>query len=243
MKNKKWLGQHWLQDRATLDYIAENARVEGIEQVLEIGPGLGTLTAALFRVFPKVLAVEFDEELATKLPGSFPGKDLEVVHQSFLDFDLNTIKGKYVAAGNIPYYITSPIIQKLLKAENKPAKIVLLVQKEVAERAVGQDGETMLSLAVGTYSKAELGKVVPKGLFIPPPKVDSAVLILTPYDKPKASEEDLAFAKRGFILVAQNEETLEEHIRQIASFYPPPFESNTEVFVKRIIEAITDWTK
>ena len=198
MKNKKSLGQHWLKDRLTLDYIAEQAQVTGVKQVLEIGPGLGTLTSSLFKIFNKVIAVELDKNLAEKLPKSFPKKDLEVENVSILDFELDKIKGKYVAVGNIPYYITSLIIRKLLTAKNKPEKIVLLIQKEVAERAIGQNKETMLSLSISAYARAEIGEIVGRELFTPPPKVDSAVLILTPYKEAKASEKDLDFARRGF---------------------------------------------
>ena len=119
LQNKKQLGQNWLKDRAILEEIAESAIVQDIDPsdnqplCLEIGPGLGTLTSSLLKRFPKVLAVEYDQRLAHNLPHSFPGKNLEVKHQDFLQFDLNQIHEPYVVVGNIPYYITSPIIQKL----------------------------------------------------------------------------------------------------------------------------------
>ena len=122
----KSLGQHWLKNRAILDEIAAEAG-EG-ELCLEIGPGLGTLTSSLLKRFDKVLAVEFDQKLAENLPKSFPGKNLEVVNEDFLKFELENIKQPYVVAGNIPYYITSPIIEKVLTAKNQPKKVVLLMQ-------------------------------------------------------------------------------------------------------------------
>ncbi|MBR3594861.1 ribosomal RNA small subunit methyltransferase A [Candidatus Saccharibacteria bacterium] len=200
LQNKKSLGQNWLKDRATLEEIAELA-FEDVDLCLEIGPGLGTLTSSLLRRFPKVLAVEFDEKLAHNLPQSFPGKNLEVINQDFLQFDLQTINEPYVVAGNIPYYITTPIIEKLLTATKKPKRIVLLVQKEVAEKICPKEsrlGNSSLSLFVDNYAEAHLGPVVPRELFTPPPKVDSEVLILIPRSTPKADTALLEFVHKSF---------------------------------------------
>ena len=197
LKNDKSLGQHWLKNREILDEIADAAVVDGVDFCLEIGPGLGTLTSSLLRRFDKVLAVEFDERLATNLPKSFPGKNLEVVNADFLKFNLESLDGPYVVSGNIPYYITSPIIEKLLNAKNRPAKVVLLIQKEVAER-IADEKQTLLSLFVQNRADVELGSVVVKGEFTPPPKVDSQVIILTPHD-PQISDEVFKLIKLGFI--------------------------------------------
>ncbi len=191
----KALGQHWLYNRTILNEIAE--LTGGGEVCLEIGPGLGTLTASLFKKFDKVLAVEFDEDLAKKLPGSFPGKNLEVVNADILKYDLSGMPSGYKVAGNIPYYITSPIIEKVLKAENRPAKVVLLMQKEVAER-IADKKETMLSLMVKNYANIELGPVVKKDEFTPPPKVDSQVLVLTPH-APKVPEKVFTLIRLAFV--------------------------------------------
>ena len=190
----KSLGQHWLRDRTVLDKIAELAD-EG-ENCLEIGPGLGTLTSSLLRRFKKVVAVEFDADLARKLPGSFPGKNLEVINEDILKFDFSKMPDKYAVAGNIPYYITSPIIEKVLTAEKLPSKVVLLIQKEVAER-VADEKETVLSLFVKNRADVELGPVVKAALFTPPPKVDSQVLVLTPHE-PLVSEKVFSIIKLGF---------------------------------------------
>ncbi|MDO4612190.1 MAG: 16S rRNA (adenine(1518)-N(6)/adenine(1519)-N(6))-dimethyltransferase RsmA [Candidatus Saccharibacteria bacterium] len=208
MKNKKSLGQHWLKNREILDEIADNA-VDGVlvdegavqnsakqGLCLEIGPGLGTLTSSLLKRFDKVLAVEFDAELARKLPGSFPGKNLEVINVDFLQFDLSGVSAPYYVAGNIPYYITSPIIEKLLTTKNLPERIVLLVQKEVAERILS-DRESVLSLLVKNRAKAYPGAVVLRDEFTPPPKVDSQVIILEPHE-PLVSDAVLKFISVGF---------------------------------------------
>ena len=146
LQNNKSLGQHWLKDRVMLDEIADEAMLETEKQplCLEIGPGLGTLTSSLLKRFPKVTAIEFDPKLARNLPNSFPGKNLEVLNEDILKFDLDSIEEDYVVAGNIPYYITSPIIEKLLTAKNKPKRIALLIQKEVAERILADPGKVIL---------------------------------------------------------------------------------------------------
>ncbi len=202
LQNKKSLGQNWLKDRDTLIDIADLASTEGVSEVLEIGPGLGTLTSALFQFFDKVTAVELDERLAGNLPKSFPGKNLTVINKDILTLDLNELDlpEKYVVAGNIPYYITSPIIQKFLHANHKPAKIVFLVQKEVAERlAAGQGDYSILGLSAQIYAKVTLGPVVKREFFTPPPKVDSQVVVLEPLETPLASESTISLIKLGFI--------------------------------------------
>lgn len=202
LKNKKSLGQNWLKNRDILIDIADSASCEGVSEVLEIGPGLGTLTSALFQFFDKVTAIELDERLAANLPKSFPGKNLEVINKDILSLDLNSLNlpEKYVVAGNIPYYITSPIIQKFLHAEHKPQKIVLLVQKEVAERLAAEVGDySILGLSAQIYAKVTLGQVVGREFFTPPPKVDSQVVILEPLDVPRGDEAVMALIKLGFI--------------------------------------------
>ena len=202
MKNKKSLGQNWLKDRDILLDIADSASADDTEVVVEIGPGLGTLTSALFKFFDKVIAVELDDRLAENLPKSFPGKNLEVIHKDVLSLDLEELNlpEKYVVAGNIPYYITSPIIQKFLHVEHKPQKIVLLMQKEVAERLAATPGNySILGLSAQIYAKVTAGSIVGREFFTPPPKVDSQVVILEPLAQPLASESTMALIKLGFI--------------------------------------------
>lgn len=196
MKNNKSLGQHWLKNRAILDEIADLAYCEGC-LCLEIGPGLGTLTSSLLRRFEKVVAIEFDQNLAKNLPNSFPGKNLEVINTDILQYDTSSIKEDYVVAGNIPYYITSPIIEKFLTVSPQPKKIVLLIQKEVAER-VASDRESVLSLFVKNYATVTLGPVVDRDEFTPPPKVDSQVLVLTPRPHPLIIPQAFKIVKLGF---------------------------------------------
>ena len=189
LKNNKSLGQHWLRDRIVLDGIAKEAEIKNGDFVLEIGPGLGTLTSSLLKFAGRdgeVLSIEFDEDLAKKLPAQFPGKNLNVKNTDFLDFDLSKLPKKYKVAANVPYYITSKIVEKLLTSDNKPSIATLLVQKEVAERICAKSGDlSILSIASQIYADCELGQFVPRELFTPPPKVDSQVVILKILEKNK----------------------------------------------------------
>lgn len=201
---KKELGQHWLKDRGILAAIADDADLHEDDVVLEIGPGLGTLTSELLRRAGKVIAVEFDPDLARKLPGQFPGKNLEVIHTDILQFDLDTLPAGYKVVANVPYYITSKIVEKLMTARNRPSVTVLLVQKEVAERiAAGPGDMSILALSAQVYATATLGVFVPREYFTPPPKVDSAVVVLHARPEPLiAPEDERAFfrvVKAGFI--------------------------------------------
>jgi 16S rRNA (adenine1518-N6/adenine1519-N6)-dimethyltransferase len=185
LQNKKSLGQHWLRDREVLKHIADCAEIQPTDTVLEIGPGLGTLTSELLRRAEKVTAVEFDANLARKLPGQFPGKNLEVINGDILDFDLSGLPAGYKVVANVPYYITSKIVQTLMTAENKPSIAVLLVQKEVAERLAAQPGDmSILAISAQVYAEVSLGDVVGAELFTPPPKVDSQVVILKTRSQP-----------------------------------------------------------
>ena len=205
LQNKKSLGQHWLKDRSILDELADEAMIttddpdDAQPLCLEIGPGLGTLTSSLLKRFKKVLAIEYDAKLAQNLPKSFPGKNLEVENADFLQYDLNKINEPYVVAGNIPYYITTPIIEKLIKAENKPLQIMILIQKEVADRITAGPGKkSLLTLEIENLAIAIPGVFVHKNYFTPPPKVDSASVILIPRDKPQVSEDVMKMVRQSF---------------------------------------------
>lgn len=201
---KKSLGQHWLKDRDVLAAIADEVNISPEETVLEIGPGLGTLTSELLKRAERVVAVELDRDLARKLPGQFPGKALEVINQDILTFDLRSLPEKYVVVANVPYYITSKIIQLLVTAQNKPRAIALLIQKEVAERLAAKPGDmSILAVSAQIYATVRLGDVVPAELFTPPPKVDSQVVVLELHDTPLVDPalEKLFFrvVKAGFV--------------------------------------------
>lgn len=177
-------------------------KTEAAPLCVEIGPGLGFLTSSLLRRFDKVIAVEYDARLAANLPGSFPRKNLEVVNGDILKYDFGLAAvasgGRYVVAGNIPYYITSPIIEKVLTCEALPERVVLLVQKEVAERILSER-ETVLSLFVKNRAAVYAGPVVVAAEFTPPPKVDSQVVVMEPFaEGPVVSDEVFSLIRRGF---------------------------------------------
>ena len=200
---KKSLGQHWLKDREILARIAEAASITTSDTVLEIGPGLGTLTSELLRRAEKVIAVELDSVLAEKLPGQFPGKTLEVINEDILEFDLNMLPKQYIVVANVPYYITSKIIKKLLTSDNKPKTTVLLIQKEVAQRLAAKPGNmSILSISAQIYGEVELDQMVPAHYFTPPPKVDSQVVVIRTRSEPLIAPEDekqfFKFVKAGF---------------------------------------------
>lgn len=183
--------------------IAEAADLTPKDTVLEIGPGLGTLTSRLLARAGRVVAVEFDELLARKLPGQFPGKNLQVIQQDILQFDPSPLPSGYKIVANVPYYITGKIISTFSESSHPPAMMVLLVQKEVAERLAASPGDYSISaVAAQVFHEVTLGAVVPAEFFTPPPKVDSQVVILTRRTEPLVSDEERAgffrFVKAGF---------------------------------------------
>lgn len=176
---KKSLGQHWLTDPDALAAMCDAAEVGAGDAVLEIGPGLGTLTGLLTKRAEKVIAVEFDEALAQALPGRVTDENLSAVHSDILRFDLTTLPTGYKVVANIPYYLTSNLIRTLSESVNPPAAAVLLVQKEVAQRVAAQPGDmSLLSVSAQFYWDVSTGREVPAALFDPPPKVDSQILVL-----------------------------------------------------------------
>ncbi len=181
---KKSLGQHWLEDPASLEAMLTCAQVGPDDVVLEIGPGLGTLTKLLVRRASQVVAVEFDPELAKGLAGRVPANNLQVVHQDILRYDLTQLQAGYKVVANIPYYLTSKLVRVLSESPNPPSVAVLLVQKEVAERIAAQPGSlSILGVTSQYYWEVSLGPVVGAKLFTPPPKVDSQIVAMRYRDK------------------------------------------------------------
>jgi len=176
---KKSLGQHWLYDDATLVAICDSADVGAADTVLEVGPGLGTLTRKLIDRAERVVAVEFDRDLADQLPGRVASDKLSVVSEDILSFDLTTLPEGYKVVANIPYYLTSNLIRVLCESSNAFSQAAILIQKEVAERVAAGPGQmSLLSISAQFYCTVSLGPVVLAAMFTPPPKVDSQVLIL-----------------------------------------------------------------
>ena len=200
---KKSLGQHWLTDATALEAICEAAELTNDDVVLEVGPGVGTLTEYLVQRAGKVVAVEFDAKLAKELPARITANNLEVVQQDILQFDFTSLPPDYKIVANIPYYLTSNLIRTLSETPNAPSVVVLLVQKEVAERVTAAPGDmSVLGITAQYYWHAGVGLVVSAELFTPPPKVDSQVLILIRRTEPLFSDVDtkafFRLVKAGF---------------------------------------------
>jgi 16S rRNA (adenine1518-N6/adenine1519-N6)-dimethyltransferase len=200
---KKSLGQHWLHDTASLQAMCDAADVQAGDNVLEVGPGTGTLTTQLLNRRANIVAVELDESLADDLERRFSGKPFVLHRQSILEFDLTTLGLDYKLVANIPYYLTSNLIRTISESTNPPVIAVLLVQKEVAERVASRPGDmSLLSVTAQYYWEVSRGPLVPAKLFTPPPKVDSQILILhrrpTPLFDQDISKEYFQLVKAGF---------------------------------------------
>jgi len=188
LRADKSLGQNFLQDPFALQAIANAAEIQATDTVLEIGPGLGSLTRYLAASAKQVIAVELDRDLLIPLRAVIaPYSNIRVIHGDILKLapqELVTEK-EYIVAANIPYYITSAVIRHLLESETKPRRIVLTVQKEVAERICAKPGDmSLLALSVQVYGKPHIAARIPAEAFYPAPKVDSAVLSIDIYPSP-----------------------------------------------------------
>ena len=204
MRAKKSLGQHFLTSVSALQAIVEAGELTESDTILEIGPGKGGLTTELLIHGVKVIAVEKDRRLVVFLKKKFEKevikKQLTLVEEDILRF---TINKKYKIVANIPYYITGAIIEKFLSAEHQPERMILLVQKEVAERIAARDSkESILSLSVKVYGIPRIVRTVPRGSFTPIPHVDSAILAITNISRDNFIEVDEAWffslVKKGF---------------------------------------------
>jgi len=202
LRAKKSLGQHFLIDEGVLDDIVNAANLSTGDSVLEIGPGLGVLTDRLVKKAGKVLAIEFDEKMIEVLKNIVFSPNLQIENENVLKFNLGKLPKNYKVVANLPYYITSPIIRNFLEFKNKPQIMVLLVQKEVAQRIVAKPGQlSILGVSVQFYSKPEIINIVPKTSFWPPPKVDSAIIKIEVYKKPIFEVDNKKFfriVKAGF---------------------------------------------
>lgn len=209
LKAKKHLGQNFLTDDLVIEQILFAAQVKAGDRVLEIGPGTGILTKALAATGAKVVAIEFDHDLIAHLNEQFiESENVSILEGNILDIHLAELLERlgfehrqYKIVANIPYYITAPIIRMLLSLDRQPVSMTLMVQDEVADRLAAKPGSmSLLSLMAQYYATVEKKFFVKKESFNPVPKVDSAVIQVTPkrmYDK----EEDrkmFRVARGGF---------------------------------------------
>ncbi len=213
LRPDKSLGQNFLVDPAALARVVEAAQVGPDQAVLEIGPGLGSLTRLLAVQARRVVAVELDSQLIPVLENVLaPFSNVQVVQGDILAVDLNRLMlsspealspPPYLVVANIPYYITSAVIRRLLEAPRQPERAVLTVQSEVAERLCASPGDlSLLALSVQVYGEPRLVGRIPASSFYPAPQVDSAIVRIDLYPQPVIPVDHLKtffrLAKAGF---------------------------------------------
>src|SRR5688572_1026067 len=188
LRADKKLGQNFLQDTSALIKVVQAAEISEDDSVLEIGPGVGSLTRYLAASSSDLTVVELDPDLLPPLKWVLkPYPNVKIIHGNILDINIADIihQPNYIVAANIPYNITSAIIRHLLESENKPRRVVLTIQKEVAERICAKPGDlSLLALSVQVYGSPSLQAIIPAELFHPVPKVDSAILRIDIYEEP-----------------------------------------------------------
>ena len=220
IRMQKKLGQHFLVDESVVRRIAESLKLSPDEKVLEIGPGIGTLTQLLAMTGAQVTAVELDRRFIDILGKTMQDyKNVRVLQGDVLSLNIQEImgQGRFNIAGNLPYYITTPIIMKFLEERVPADRMIFMVQKEVADRMVSAPGTKdygALSVAVQYYTEASKLFEVPAASFLPPPAVDSAVILCQmrrqpPVDVP--SEKDFFRVVRAAF--AQRRKTLANSLR------------------------------
>ena len=208
IKPSRSKGQNFLINEKIYDEIVSAAGVNSKDTILEVGPGLGFLTAKLAKIAKKVIAVELDDKLASFLQIGLDSQDVEnveIVNQDILKFNPETLEPNYKIVANLPYNITSIFLRTFLNHHNRPQSLVLMLQKEVAERLAAKPGDmSMLALSVQFFGDVEIIREVKAGNFWPEPKVDSAVVRLILKAENHSSilrEQEKAFfrmAKIGF---------------------------------------------
>ena len=195
--NKKY-GQNFITDKNLLAAIAEDAGVTKEDVVVEIGAGAGTLTAALADRAKEVLAYEIDENLRPVLAGTLADKqNVRVIFEDFLKKS-ESLPRPFKVVANLPYYVTTPIVMRLLEGEERPESVTVMVQKEVAERLTAPAGTAeygAITVSLNLVADARVTRIVGRQCFLPPPNVDSAVVTITLRNKGFAAGE-IALARK-----------------------------------------------
>jgi len=215
IRAKKSLGQNFLKDPYYLDKIVNSARITSHDLILEIGPGLGHLTRVLAARAGKVLALELDERLIPLLRKDFAEfANVEIVQTDALEYP-------YAALANLPYYISTPIIQKLLIYRDRFDTLTLMLQKEVADRIASPPGGKeygYLSVLVQLYAEPRIEFIVPAGAFTPRPDVDSAVITLALRSFPAVLlRDEVSFLRVVKAAFSQRRKTLRNSLKQLGA--------------------------
>lgn len=213
----KSLGQNFLIDSTHLHRVADAGQITQQDTVLEVGAGIGSLTRLLGNQAKEVLAIELDPNLIPILRNVTSSyQNIQIIQGDILKLDLEALLPAtgYLVIANIPYYITSNLIRHLLETKERPSRIVLTIQKEVAERICAQPGDlSLLGLSVQVYGQPQILSRVPAGAFFPVPKVDSAIVHIKLFSSPVIPDEQLnvffQLAKAGF---SQKRKTLKNSL-------------------------------
>lgn len=218
---KKPFGQHFLFDPNILRKIIDHSGVSQDDTVVEVGPGLGPLTKLLSERVKKVIAIEFDKKLISRLKDNLAGRDnIVVVNADALKYPYDTITGPFKVVANIPYYITTPLIFRLLEFRAMVTSMTLLMQKEVAKRIVASPGGGdygVLSISLQFCTKPKIKFMVSRKAFSPPPSVDSAVVHFDVFPTPlyEVSDEKL-FSRIVKTAFSQRRKTILNSLKDIS---------------------------
>ncbi len=205
LKARKGLGQHFLVDEEAMEKVITAADLDATDTVIEVGPGLGIMTARLAEKAGWVIAIELDNKLADILRKTLPYDNIVILNEDVLGTDPRAVLqghppdippalNPYKVVANLPYYITSPVLRHFLEASVKPERMVVMVQKEVAEAITAGPGKrSVLSISVQFYGRPEIVAMVPAASFYPEPEVDSAVVRIDVYPRPLVEVEEEGF--------------------------------------------------
>ena len=229
---KKSLGQNFLADENVASRIVRSASLTRDDAVVEIGPGQGALTRELAEKAGSVTAIELDERLAGHLKENLGGlPNLQVVSGDALAFPYESLPGKVKVVANLPYYISTPIITKLLGAHDKISSMILMLQKEVAQRITASPGGRdygYMSVMVQFYAEAEMLFSVPKEAFRPVPKVDSAVVRLNLRKAPEDVSDAVFFERVVSASFSKRRKMLRNSLKNSSVIPPDRFDSLME---------------
>jgi 16S rRNA (adenine1518-N6/adenine1519-N6)-dimethyltransferase len=254
LKARKSLGQHFLINDGILNTIIEAAELSSKDTVIEVGPGLGILTAELARYAGNVIAVELDTQLASLLRrrlASLP--NLRVINADILKVKPSHLLGsqsKYKVAANLPYYITSPVLRYFVEASPKPSLMVMMMQKEVGEAIVAGPGKmSLLAVSLQVYSNPRIISYVPSGCFYPEPKVDSVILRFDVLPEPAIKVADIngffEVVKSGFSSPRKQLHNSLAHGLGLKPAEVAPFLKQVDIDPKRRAETLSleEWAK
>jgi 16S rRNA (adenine1518-N6/adenine1519-N6)-dimethyltransferase len=207
LKAKKSLGQHFLIDNSVLETIVKSAELTSEDNIIEVGPGLGILTLELAKKVKNVIAIEIDNDLASLLKKSTePIPNITVINADILKRSpVQLLNGKrpYKVVANLPYYITSPVLQHFIRDPLKPAIMVVMVQKEVGQAIVATPGQlSVLAISLQLFTRPEIVAYVPASSFYPAPKIDSVIVRFKTLPEPAVNitniDDFLSFIRCGF---------------------------------------------